>query len=68
MPFRFLQHIDIQMVALNLTSFGSILAWATENATGLAGGFVLITIGILNLAKAYSVYKKADDNDSEKKS
>ncbi len=56
MPQRLLE-IDFQMIALNITSFGSIVAWVTENATGFAGGFVLFSVGVLNLAKAYSTIK-----------
>ena len=58
MPHR-LMNIDLQMLGLNVASLGSIVAWITEHATGFAGGFVLVTVGVLNLAKAYSTIKEA---------
>tara|TARA_R110002110_G_scaffold13212_4_gene63428 strand:+ start:78 stop:275 length:198 start_codon:yes stop_codon:yes gene_type:complete len=56
MPNRLI-NTDLQILALNITSLGSVIAWVTENATGFGGGFVLFTVGILNLAKAYSTVK-----------
>jgi hypothetical protein len=52
---------DWQMAILNVSSLGSVVAWATEYASGFAGGFVLLTVGILNLAKAYSTIKKTNN-------
>lgn len=58
MLIKIIQYIDFKIVAFNVVSFGSIITWFTENAT--AAGFVLITIGILNLAKVYSIIKNGD--------
>ncbi len=57
MPARLLAHLDLQMLFLNVTSLGSVIAWVTEYASGFAGGFVLFTVGVLNLAKAYATFK-----------
>ena len=57
MPFRF---INIDLV-LNTTSVGVVaLAWLTENMASLGGFFVMFTVGVLNLSKAYVNYKKAN--------
>ena len=57
MPTRLLNNLDLQMLILNVTSLGSVVAWVTEYASGFAGGFVLFTVGVLNLAKAYATFK-----------
>ena len=65
MPTRISQHLDLQIVFLNITSFSSVVAWVTEYATGFAGGFVLFTIGVLNLAKAYKEYKSINQKKTK---
>lgn len=65
MPQRIFEHLDLQMVFLNVTSLGSVIAWATEHASGIGGGFVLFTVGVLNLSKAYSTVKKAEDKNEK---
>lgn len=68
MPYRLLQ-IDWQMVALNAASGSALIAESvTENATSWTVGFLIVTVGVLNLAKAYSTVreakkKKKDNND-----
>ena len=60
MPQRivdFAHSLDINLLALNAASVASLFAWASEHMTGIAGGFVMFSVGILNLAKAYDVYK-----------
>lgn len=64
MVSKLIGQVDLQMMLLNVTSLGSVLAWVTEYASGFAGGFVLFTIGVLNLAKAYSTIREfKKDND-----
>jgi len=55
---KILPYIDLEMAILNITSFGSIAAWVSEHGMDFVAGFVLVTVGILNLAKAYSFIKK----------
>ena len=57
MPASLLAHLGLQMLFWNVTSLGSVIAWVTEYASGFAGGFVLFTVGVLNLAKAYATFK-----------
>ncbi len=60
MPFRFI-NIDVTYLLLNTTSAGMlVLAWLTEHMASLGGFFVMFTVGILNLSKAYVNYKKAN--------
>ncbi len=60
MPQRLIRlaELDWQLIGLNATSVGSIIAsYISENSTGWAVAFLIVTVGILNLAKAYSVVK-----------
>ena len=66
MPYRIL-HIDTTMMLLNATSITTIaLSWATEHLAGVGGFVVMLSVAILNVAKAYSVYKKAQQEDNKK--
>lgn len=71
MPYRFM-NIDFQMVGLNIASLGALIAdVVSENATGWSVGFLIFTIGVLNLSKAYSTCmdarrkKKAEKKESD---
>ena len=56
------QHLDLQMVFLNVTSVGSIIAESmASDSNRWAIGFLIITVGILNLAKAYSTIVKGNE-------
>ena len=59
MPDRLLS-IDWQLIALNTTSVGTIVGNAiSDNINVWAVGFLIVTVGILNLAKAYSTIKQS---------
>ena len=46
------------MVTLNAASGAALIADAiNDNATGWSVGFLIVTIGVLNLAKAYQTVK-----------
>ena len=61
------QHLDLQMVFLNVTSVGSIVAESmASDSNRWAIGFLIITVGILNLAKAYSTIKKSSEDEKTK--
>jgi len=52
-------NLDPQMILLNVASVASIVAESmTTDSNRWAVGFLIVTIGILNLAKAYSTIKK----------
>jgi len=56
-----IQNIDFTTIILTITGTGaSIVAWMSEHE--LMGGWVLFTLGVLQLAKAYAVFtgKKKD--------
>lgn len=57
--------MDWQMAILNVTSFGTIYAWVTENASGVGGFIVMVSIAVLNCAKAYSFVKNANNKDEQ---
>lgn len=65
MPQRIIE-MDWQIIALNSASLGSVIAATiAENSTGWAVGFVIVTVGILNLAKSYAIVREAKDEDEE---
>ena len=65
MPQRIME-MDWQIIALNSASLGSVIAATiAENSTGWAVGFVIVTVGILNLAKSYAIVREAKDEDEE---
>lgn len=58
MPYRLI-NIDMTMFLLNATSVGTLaISWLTEHMTGLGGFIVMVSVAILNIAKAISVYSK----------
>lgn len=51
--------LSIDFTTVILTGTGaaaSVVAWMSEHE--IMGGWVLFTLGVLQLAKAYAVYKK----------
>lgn len=53
------QDLDWQMITLNVTSVSSVVIEAMhESSNRYAVGFLIVTVGILNLAKAYATIKK----------
>lgn len=53
-------NLDWQMVTLNLASVGTVMAATIEeNSTGWAVGFLIVTVGVLNLAKAYATIRES---------
>ena len=53
-------HIDYTMIVLNVTSVGTLaLSWLTEHLTSVGGFLMVLSIAVLNIAKAYSIFKKA---------
>lgn len=62
MPERLFQ-MDYTMLALNATSIGALaLAWLTEHMAGLGGLAVMLSVAVLNLAKAYASVKSVRSN------
>lgn len=58
--------MDWQIMALNSASVGSLVGAAiSENSTGWAIGFLIVTVGVLNLAKAYATVKESKEKDTE---
>ena len=65
MPTR-LANIDWSMITLNALSGAAIVEESIrDNTTGWTVGFLIVTIGILNLAKAYVTVR--GDKKKEKK-
>jgi dipeptide/tripeptide permease len=65
MPQRLI-NMDWQIIALNTASLGSVIAATiAENSTGWAVGFLIVTVGILNLAKSYATIRDIKDEDDE---
>jgi len=63
---QILINMDWQIIALNTASLGSVIAATiAENSTGWAVGFLIVTVGVLNLAKAYATVKDIKDEDDE---
>lgn len=57
-------NIDYQMVSLNASSAGALISEVIrDNANSWAVGFLIVTIGVLNLAKAYSTIKNKKNNE-----
>ena len=55
---KFIQGFDIQLLILNASSVGTIVAESmNESSNKWAIGFLIATVGILNLAKAYATIK-----------
>lgn len=58
------QGFDWQMAILNVTSVSSVVIEAMhESSNRYAVGFLIVTVGILNLAKAYATVKKNKKED-----
>tara|TARA_R110000796_G_scaffold221120_3_gene337147 strand:+ start:805 stop:1005 length:201 start_codon:yes stop_codon:yes gene_type:complete len=59
-------NMDWQIVVLNSASVGSIVGAAmAKDSTGWAVGFLIVTVGVLNLAKAYATVKELKDKEDE---
>lgn len=57
MPTRFM-NLDFQMLGLNAASVGSLVANSiAESYSGWSVGFLIFTVGVLNLAKAYATIR-----------
>lgn len=60
-------NIDFQMIALNAVSVGTLITNAiAESANKWAIAFLIFTVGVLNLAKAYSTIKGNKQNKDKK--
>lgn len=60
-------NIDFQMIALNAVSVGTLITNAiAESANNWAIAFLIFTVGVLNLAKAYSTIKGNKQNKDKK--
>lgn len=60
MPYR-LVNIDLGFILLNTTSV-SVLAlnWFSEHLTGIGGFIVMMSVALLNVAKAYKNFKDVE--------
>jgi hypothetical protein len=65
--------LDLKIIILNAANAGVIIAWITEHLNSVGGFIVMLSVSILNLAKAYKEIKNvknvsnaASDGDSKK--
>ena len=59
MPYRLLK-LDWQMLTLNAASGVALISESVlNNSASWAVGFLIVTVGVLNLAKAYATIKEA---------
>jgi hypothetical protein len=59
MPYRLLK-LDWQMLTLNAASGAALISESVlNNSASWAVGFLIVTVGVLNLAKAYATIKEA---------
>ncbi len=59
---------DLETIALNTISLTVILAnWVSENLNTVGGFMVMMSVVLLNIAKAYNVLKHGKKRDHEKK-
>ena len=60
MPHRLI-NIDLGLIFLNTTSVGILaLNWFSEHLTGIGGFIVMLSVALLNVAKAYRSFKEAN--------
>ena len=61
MPYRFI-NIDLSLLLLNTTSLGVlVLSWFSENLNTVGGFIVMLSVALLNCAKAYKEFKKGGE-------